>query len=332
MKKESYIQYGLLAIVVGLILFRSREGFEEATEAKCSSGSIQRGKVCINPSGPSTPATCPSDTQRNGQGQCVGESGISEPPSVCPQGKESLYGKCYDPTPLCGTNTEYVMTFTSAGFPDKGLCVPNSRTTYEMTLPQGRPPTRDEMAAACRPGDKMIGKFTGLEGPQGVKTMCLSMASEDVATAGTTPTTTTTGASVGATGTTTTSTSTTTPTTTTTTTATTTPTTTTPQGATTSQGLATSATPVNNSLPAKIREVTDSLKPFRPPTAPSSDLEKERKEITNLATRNLYFIQIALFLVVLSMLSYFMFSLDTANLIAFGLLCVGIALGFFLRR
>jgi len=122
----------------------------------------------------------------------------------------------------------------------------------------------------------MIGKFTGLEGPQGMKGMCLSMASEDVAIARTTPAAT--------------------------------------------------------SLPEKIREVTDSLKPFRPPTAPSSDLEKERKEITNLATRNLYFIQIALFLVVLSMLSYFMFSLDTANLIAFGLLCVGIALGFFLRR
>lgn len=82
----------------------------------------------------------------------------------------------------------------------------------------------------------------------------------------------------------------------------------------------------------EIREVTNSLKPFRPPTAPSSDLEKERKEITNIATRNLYFIQVALFLVILSMLSYFMFSLDTANLIAFGLLCVGIALGFFLRR
>lgn len=88
----------------------------------------------------------------------------------------------------------------------------------------------------------------------------------------------------------------------------------------------------NKKLVEEIRKTNQSLKPLRPPTAPSSDLEKERREITNLATRNLYFIQIALFLVVLSMLSYFVFSLDTANLIAFGLLCVGIALGFFLRR
>jgi hypothetical protein len=82
----------------------------------------------------------------------------------------------------------------------------------------------------------------------------------------------------------------------------------------------------------KLKEVKDSLKPFRPPTAPASDLEKERKEITALARRNLYFIQVALFLVVLVMLSYVTLPLETANLIAFALLCVGIALGFFLRK
>ena len=82
----------------------------------------------------------------------------------------------------------------------------------------------------------------------------------------------------------------------------------------------------------KLKDVKNSLKPFRPPTAPASDLEKERKEITTVARRNLYFIQVALFLVVLAMLSYFVFSLETANLIAFALLCVGIALGFFLRK
>jgi cation transport ATPase len=82
----------------------------------------------------------------------------------------------------------------------------------------------------------------------------------------------------------------------------------------------------------EIERVKNSLKPFRPPTAPSSDLEKERKEISEIAKRNLFFVQAALFLVVLAMLSYVMFSLNTANLIAFALLCVGIAMGFFLRR
>lgn len=85
-------------------------------------------------------------------------------------------------------------------------------------------------------------------------------------------------------------------------------------------------------MSSTMQEVTQSLKPFRPPTAPSSDLEKERREITDIAKRNLFFVQVALFLVVVSMLSYIVFPLDTANLLVFGLLSVGIAIGFFLRR
>lgn len=81
-----------------------------------------------------------------------------------------------------------------------------------------------------------------------------------------------------------------------------------------------------------VKEVKDSLKPFRPPTAPSSDLEKERKAITEDARRSLYFLQVALFLVVVVMLSYLILPLDYANPIAFLLLCVGISMGFFLKR
>lgn len=82
----------------------------------------------------------------------------------------------------------------------------------------------------------------------------------------------------------------------------------------------------------EIQKANDSLEPMRPPTAPSSDIEIERKQITDLAKRNLFFVQIALFLVVLVMLSYIALPFDTANLIAFALLCLGIAMGFFLRR
>jgi cation transport ATPase len=80
-----------------------------------------------------------------------------------------------------------------------------------------------------------------------------------------------------------------------------------------------------------IRTVKDSLRPFRPPTAPSTDLEKERKEITDIARRNLYFLQIALFLVVLVFLSYLLLPFEYANGISFLLLCLGIAVGFFLK-
>lgn len=81
----------------------------------------------------------------------------------------------------------------------------------------------------------------------------------------------------------------------------------------------------------EIEKTKESLKPLRPPTAPASDMEKERKEITDIAKRNLFFIQVALFLVVLAMLGYIVFPLDSANLIAFALLSVGVAMGFFLK-
>ena len=80
-----------------------------------------------------------------------------------------------------------------------------------------------------------------------------------------------------------------------------------------------------------IQQVKNSLPPHRAPTAPSSDLEKERRAITVDATRNLYFLQIALFLIVLVMLSYVILPLNYANSIAFLLLCGGVALGFFLK-
>lgn len=81
-----------------------------------------------------------------------------------------------------------------------------------------------------------------------------------------------------------------------------------------------------------IQEVTDSLKPFRPPTAPSSDLEKERKAITEIEKQNLFYVQAALFLVVLALLSYILLPTEVAHGVAFLLLCVGISLGFFLRK
>jgi hypothetical protein len=82
----------------------------------------------------------------------------------------------------------------------------------------------------------------------------------------------------------------------------------------------------------KLREVTDSLKPFRPPTQPSSDLEQERRSILQVIQHNLLLIQIVLFLMVLSLLSYLMLPYEYANGLTFLLLCVGIALGFFLRK
>ena len=85
-------------------------------------------------------------------------------------------------------------------------------------------------------------------------------------------------------------------------------------------------------LGAGIRETEQALKPFRPKTAPAEDLEKERRAITAEAQQTLIFAQIALFLLVLSLVCYIMLPRDWAHGITFLLLCVGIASGFFLRK
>lgn len=81
-----------------------------------------------------------------------------------------------------------------------------------------------------------------------------------------------------------------------------------------------------------IRETNQALKPLRAKTAPAEDLELERRKITTDARESLVFVQLALFLVFLSLLSYVLLPITWAHGISFLLLCVGIATGFFLRR
>lgn len=81
-----------------------------------------------------------------------------------------------------------------------------------------------------------------------------------------------------------------------------------------------------------IKETGDILTPFRPPTAPSSDLEKERRAIQYELRRNFLVIQVALFVVVLCLLTYLFVPLSYAHYISFLLVCVGIAVGIFLEK
>jgi hypothetical protein len=82
----------------------------------------------------------------------------------------------------------------------------------------------------------------------------------------------------------------------------------------------------------QFQDTMKSLAPMRPPTAPASDLEGERKAILSFAQKDMFFIQIALFLAVLSMLGYLILPTDYAHSIALLLLTVAISFGFFLRR
>ena len=81
-----------------------------------------------------------------------------------------------------------------------------------------------------------------------------------------------------------------------------------------------------------IRSTWMQLKPLRPPTAPAEDLEKERKAIAFDVRRSVLFIQVALGLIVLALVAYLVLPASWANGVAFLLLCVGVAVGFFLRE
>ena len=83
---------------------------------------------------------------------------------------------------------------------------------------------------------------------------------------------------------------------------------------------------------AVIRDTTASIRVLRPPTAPSSDLEKERRAISLDLKQSLLFVQIVLFIVVLALLAYLVLPTAWAHGIVFLLLCVGVAIGFFLRK
>ena len=88
----------------------------------------------------------------------------------------------------------------------------------------------------------------------------------------------------------------------------------------------------NQGITDAIRETDQALKPLRAKTAPSEDLELERRKISQEQQQSLVLIQLALFIVFLSLLSYVVLPIAWAHGISFLLLCVGIASGFFLRR
>jgi hypothetical protein len=81
-----------------------------------------------------------------------------------------------------------------------------------------------------------------------------------------------------------------------------------------------------------LQSTVQALKPLRAKTAPAEDLELERRKISLDAQQSLVLVQLALFLVFLSLLSYVVLPREWAHGISFLLLCVGIGSGFFLRR
>lgn len=85
---------------------------------------------------------------------------------------------------------------------------------------------------------------------------------------------------------------------------------------------------VRNSL----KNVSDSLAPFRPPTAPATDIEAEKKKIIKGGGPNFLFLQTTIFMIAISLLSYVFLPIQYAHPVAFLLLSVGVAVGIFLWK
>lgn len=113
------------------------------------------------------------------------------------------------------------------------------------------------------------------------------------------------------------------------------PTSTTTSTATTTQAAAAFSSyesqSANVAIDDKYKQELDAIKPLRPPVAPAQDIQKVKKQILD-PQPSMLFLQIALFLVFLSLLGYIVLSPTYAHMVAFVLLCIGVSLGFFLKK
>jgi hypothetical protein len=82
----------------------------------------------------------------------------------------------------------------------------------------------------------------------------------------------------------------------------------------------------------KYTEIIGKLTPFRPPTAPSEDLEKERRAIEKSSAIDLLVIQIVLFGIITSLIIYLIVPMDYAHSIVFLVLIGTISVGIFLKK
>jgi hypothetical protein len=74
------------------------------------------------------------------------------------------------------------------------------------------------------------------------------------------------------------------------------------------------------------------LKPLRPPTAPATDLARERKAILESSAPNFLLIQVELAVVILCLLAYLVLPMSVAPGVALLGLSVGVAVGIFLWK
>lgn len=82
----------------------------------------------------------------------------------------------------------------------------------------------------------------------------------------------------------------------------------------------------------KLKDVSDSLAPFRPPTAPAADIEEEKRKIVKGGGPNFLFLQVTVAMVALSLLCYVFLPVSYATPLSFLMLSVAVAVGIFLWK
>jgi hypothetical protein len=82
----------------------------------------------------------------------------------------------------------------------------------------------------------------------------------------------------------------------------------------------------------EVKKITDSLNVARPEVAPTGEAEKEYRTIMGIVSQRLLLLQVVLALVVVSLIGYFVLPLTAAHGLAFLLVCLGIAIGIFLKK
>jgi hypothetical protein len=82
----------------------------------------------------------------------------------------------------------------------------------------------------------------------------------------------------------------------------------------------------------EVKKITDSLKVARPEVAPGDEAEKEYRTIMGIVSQRLLLLQVVLALVVVSLIGYFILPLTAAHGLTFLLVCLGIAIGIFLKK
>lgn len=85
-------------------------------------------------------------------------------------------------------------------------------------------------------------------------------------------------------------------------------------------------------LNAEVQKTANAVRAKRAKVAPAEDLNLERRAISKELQRSMFFAQLALALVVASLVAYLILPTDWAHGITFLLFCTGVAVGFFLRK